>query len=63
MKEFAESLAKDANDLVARIREERTSLATLAADAATLAYQFASLRVDLIRIYEKRQRNEINPDS
>lgn len=59
MKIFAESLAKEANELVIRIQEGRTSLATLAADAGTLAYQFASLRVDIINIHEKRQR-ELN---
>lgn len=62
----AKALTKDTQKLTNRLfrftsatSDNKESLATLAADAATLAYQFAGLRVDIIEQHEKDQRNEI----
>ena len=63
----AEALAKDAQALVKKLakfnpgidNDDQASLETLAADAGTLAYQFATLRVDIIRKHEERQRDGI----
>ena len=62
----AGSLAKDAEILVDNLADhdlkakDRIALPFLAADAGTLAYEYAKLRVDIIRIHEKRQRDAIN---
>lgn len=53
----AKALAKDAKILKQALIGNKPSLATLAADAGTLAYQFNSLRVDIIKQHEKEQIN------
>lgn len=53
----AKALAKDAKILKQALIGNKPSLAMLAADAGTLAYQFNSLRVDIIKQHEKEQIN------
>lgn len=54
---IANSLTKAANDLSARMRENRTSLVTLGVDAGILSREFGKLRVSLIQKHEKEQTN------
>lgn len=54
----AKALAKDAEILKQALIKNKPSLATLAADAATLAYEFAKLRVEIIERHERDQRGE-----
>ena len=54
-------LVKAANDLNARMRENRTSLIVLATDAGILAREFEKLRVSLRNKHEEKQINATRP--
>lgn len=64
----ANSLAKEAEEISANLRAydpdtrslcKKVALPFLAADAGTLAYRYANLRVEINRRHEKEQRDEI----